>query len=93
MYLKVYANHLKGVKVMATINLQCNIPSQIHSSVYFRLIIVSQVEHIHGRSADTSLAEIHEEMSELLDKQVNYKESSKILLGFTKTPASPQKSV
>ena len=24
-----------------------------------------------GRSADTNLAEIHEEMSELLDKQVN----------------------
>ena len=49
---------------MTTINLQCNSPSQIHSSVYFRLII-------HRRSADTNLAEIHEEMSELLDKQVN----------------------
>ena len=52
---------------MTTINLQCNSPSQIYSSVYFRLIIVS----IHRRSADTNLAEIHEEMSELLDKQVN----------------------
>ena len=30
----------EGVQVMATINLQCNSPSQIHSSVYFRLIIV-----------------------------------------------------
>ena len=26
---------------------------------------------MHGRSADTNLAEIHEEMSELLNKQVN----------------------
>ena len=26
---------------------------------------------MHRRSADTNLAEIHEEMSELLDKQVN----------------------
>ena len=26
---------------------------------------------MHGRSADTSLAEIHLEMSELFDKQVN----------------------
>ena len=37
--MKVYANHLKGVQVMATIILQCNSPSQIHSSVYFRLAI------------------------------------------------------
>ena len=37
------------------------------------------------RSADTNLAEIHEEMSELLDKQVNVqKESLKKLPGFTK---------
>ena len=57
MYLKVYANHMKGVQVKTTINLQCNSPSQIHSSVYL--------------SADTNLAEIHEETSELLDKQVN----------------------
>ena len=36
------------------------------------------------RSADTNLAEIHEEMSELLDKQVNVqKESLKKLPGFT----------
>ena len=27
--------------------------------------------YVHGRSADTNLAEIHEEISELLDKQVN----------------------
>ena len=45
MYLKVYANHLKGVQVMATFNLQCNSLSQIHSSVYFRLKVVWQVEH------------------------------------------------
>ena len=34
----------------------------------------------------------HEEMSELLDKQVNVqKESLKKLLGFTQAPASPHK--
>ena len=38
------------------------------------------------------MAEIHEEMSELLDKQVNVqKESLKKLPGFTKAPASPRK--
>ena len=49
---------------MSTINLQCNSPSQIHSSVY-----VLQAEnsmtggaYVHGRSADTYLTEIHEEM-------------------------------
>ena len=57
---------MKGVQVMTTINLQCNSPSQIHSCVYFRLIIVRSAE-----SADTNLAEIHKGMSELLDKQLN----------------------
>ena len=38
--LKVYANHLSGFQVMATIGLQCNSLSQIHSSVYFRLKIL-----------------------------------------------------
>ena len=38
------------------------------------------------------MAEIHEEMSELLDKQVNVqKESLKKLPGFTQAPASPRK--
>ena len=64
--MKVYANHLKGVKGMATINLQCNGPSQIHSS-----LLQTHNSMIHRRSADTNLAEIHEEMSELLDKQMN----------------------
>ena len=45
MHLKVYANHLKGVQVMAAINLQCKSLSQIHSSVYFKLKIVRQVEY------------------------------------------------
>ena len=49
---------------------------------------------MHGRSADTNLAEIHEERSELLDKQANVqKESLKKLPGFTRAPASPRKSV
>ena len=49
--------------------------------------------YVHGRSADTNLAEIHEEMSELLDKQVNVQKENlkKIFLGFTQAPASPQK--
>ena len=50
--------------------------------------------YVHGRSADTNFAEIHEEMSELLDKQVNVQKGSLIKLpGFTQAPASPQKSV
>ena len=40
------------------------------------------------------LIEIHEEMSELLDKQVNVqKESLKKFPGFTQAPASSRKSV
>ena len=47
---------------------------------------------MHERSADTNLTEIHEEMSELLDKQVNVqKESLKKLPGSTRAPASPRK--
>ena len=50
--------------------------------------------YVHGRNADINLAEIHKEMSELLDKQVNIqKESLKIFPGFTQAPASPCKSV
>ena len=44
---------------------------------------------MHGRRANTSLAEIHKEMSELFDKQVNAQKEK--LLGFTQAPASPQK--
>ena len=33
-YLKAYANHLKGVQVIETISLQCNSLSQIHSSMH-----------------------------------------------------------
>ena len=47
---------------------------------------------MHGGSADTSLAKIRYEMSELFDKEVNaQKESLKKLLGFTQAPASPRK--
>ena len=41
MYLKFYANHMKGVQVMVTVNLQCNSLSQINSSVFYRLKIVA----------------------------------------------------
>ena len=47
---------------------------------------------IHGRSADTNLVEIHEEMSELLDKQVNVqKESLKNFQGSRKLPQAHEK--
>ena len=42
MYLKFYVNHMKGVQVMVTVNLQCNSLSQIiNSSVFYRLKIVA----------------------------------------------------
>ena len=47
--------------------------------------------YVHGRSADTNLADIHEEMSELLDKQVNVQNEN--LKKPSGVPASPQKSV
>ena len=51
---------------------------------------------LHGRSAEPSLAEIHQEMSELLDKQLTSectKRELEKLSGFTQAPASPRKSV
>ena len=39
MYLKFYANHMKGVQVIVTVNLQCNSLSQINSSVFYKLKI------------------------------------------------------
>ena len=58
---------------MTTINLQCNSPSQIRT---FKCLVqtdnsMTDRAYIRRRSADTNLAEICEEMSELLDKQVN----------------------
>ena len=48
--------------------------------------------YVHGRSADTNLAEIHEEMSELLDKQVNVqKESLKKTFGVHASSRKPTK--
>ena len=82
MYLKVYANHLKGVQVMATINLQCNSPSQIHSSV-----LQTENSSIHGRSADTYLATIHEEIK---DKQLNVQNES-LFWGLRKLPQAHEK--
>ena len=38
-----------GVQVMGKINLQCNDHSQTHSSVFFRLKTVRQVEHTWGK--------------------------------------------
>ena len=45
---------------------------------------------MHWRNTDTNLAEIHEKMSELVDKQVNVqKESLKKLPGFTQNSRKP----
>ena len=49
---------------------------------------------MHWRSADINLAEIHEEMSELVDKQVNVqKESLKKLPGFTQNSRKPTQNL
>ena len=48
--------------------------------------------YVHGRSADTSLAEIHYEMSELFDKQVNA-QKEKIFRHSRKLPQAHQKGV
>ena len=74
---------------MAEINLQCNNLSKKYSSVFFRLKTVWQVEHTWG-SAEPSLAEIHQEMSELLDKQVNA-QKGKIFRGSRKLPQAHKK--
>ena len=71
---------------MEKLNLQCNNLSQTHSSVFFTL----KTEHTWV-NAEPSLAEIHEEMSELLDKQVNaQKEKSS---GVHTSSRKPTKSV
>ena len=47
---------------------------------------------IHGRSADTNVAKIHEEISKLLDKQVNVqKESLKKTYGIHASSRKPMK--
>ena len=40
--------------------------------------------YVHGRSADTNLAEIHEEMSELLDKLMNICTNESLFWGSCK---------
>ena len=46
--------------------------------------------YVHGGSADPSLAEIYQEMSELFDKQVNALRE-KIFRGSSKLPLSSRK--
>ena len=48
--------------------------------------------YIHGGSAELSLAEIHQEMSKLLDKQVNALKE-KIFRGSRKLPHAHEKGV
>ena len=45
---------------------------------------------MHGGSTEPSLAEIHQEMSELLDKQVNA-QKEKIFRGSRKLPQAHEK--
>ena len=47
--------------------------------------------YVHGESAEPSLAEIHQEMSELLGKQLMHKKRTSSFV--TQAPASAQKSV
>ena len=61
----------RGSQVMTTINLQCNSPSQIHSSVLLQTNNGMTGRAYTGELLIQNLAEIHEEMSELLDKQMN----------------------
>ena len=46
--------------------------------------------YVHGGSAEPSLAEIHQEMSELLDKQMNA-QKGKIFRGSRKLPQAHKK--
>ena len=68
---------------MAIISLKCNNLLQIHSS--------AENSIIGRRSADTSLAEICQEMSELLDKQVNAQKMK--TFGVHASSCKPTKSV
>ena len=57
MYLKFYANHMKGVQVMVTVNLQCNSLSQINSGVFSNSM--TGRAYIEVLITNKSLAEIH----------------------------------
>ena len=87
-YLKAYANHLPEVQVMATISLQCNGLSQIHSSVYLRLKIVWQVEHTYMGEVLTQV------WLKFVKKWVIWQTSEctkrEKLPGFTQAPISSQ---
>ena len=94
MYLKAYANHLPGVQVMETISLQCNGLSHIHSSVYFRLKIVRQVEHTLEKCWHKfGWNPLRNEWVIQHTSECTKREFEKILLGFMGAPASPRKSV
>ena len=92
MYLKVYANHMKGVQVKATINLQCNSPSQ----KTFKCLLQTEIGMTGGVYIDTNLADIHKEMCELLlDKQMNVQNDSlkKNFWVLCKLPQAHEKSI
>ena len=54
MYLEAYANDMKGVQVMATISLQCNSLSQIHTFKFLLLAENSMTDraYVDGRNDD-----------------------------------------
>ena len=85
-------NHIKGVQVMATINLQCNSLSQIHFSVFYRLKIVWQIGHTLKKCwYKFGWNPLRNEWVIGQTSECTKRGFEKILPGFMKVPASPQK--
>ena len=86
-YLKAYANHLKGVQVIATISL--------HFLKYIQCLLaeISMIGRAYMGEVLTQVWLKSIKMSELFDKEVNAQKVYKKLPGSRKAPASPQKSV
>ena len=83
MYLKAYANHMKGSKLwqpltFSVITFLKYIPVQAEISLMYK-----------WGSADTGLAKIHYKMSELFDKEVNAQKEFEKLPEFMQSPVSP----
>ena len=76
---------------MATISLQCNSLSQIHSNVYFRLKLIDRA--YMGEVLTQVWLKSIKKLSELFDKEVNAQKESfiKKLPRFTQVSASLQK--
>ena len=78
---------------MPIINLQCNGLSQFKHFLQAENSMTSRA-CVHGGSYEPSLAEIHQEMSELLDKQMNAQKENLINFhGSCRLPQVHEKSV